>query len=266
MPLKHLVSPTPTGGVRPVRPTARRGDYTLARWRPTTPTHQTTQPIPRWTTTPPPAVPAPKRLLPGHSVDNSSRRCDWGQQPDSWFDDINDRLYATLRLEVVAVPNDPSGGAVFTLLANLGSRSPDGSARRAEFDYVVEPDVFTTTCSAMCRCSTGERHVTCRPLAERAEGRRMRWARSRAASARHCTELIEFGLVGKPVTKHRRRHHSAGVTGARQDGRLLLAELLVIDNFQQLFDMAPHWTYATVCNSKHWTNWPLTTRSTSFRG
>ena len=58
------------------------------------------------------------------------------------FDDINDRLYATTGWEVVAVPGLIPEVPFFTLLANRKFPVTDWIRTPAEFDYVVEPDVF----------------------------------------------------------------------------------------------------------------------------
>ena len=58
------------------------------------------------------------------------------------FDDINDRLYVATGWEVVAVPGLIPEVPFFTLLANRKFPVTDWIRTPAEFDYVVEPDVF----------------------------------------------------------------------------------------------------------------------------
>jgi phenylalanine-4-hydroxylase len=58
------------------------------------------------------------------------------------FDDINERLIATTGWQVVAVPGLIPEEAFFALLARRKFPVTDWIRTPAEFDYVVEPDVF----------------------------------------------------------------------------------------------------------------------------
>ena len=58
------------------------------------------------------------------------------------FGEINDRLHRATRWEVVAVPGLIPELAFFTLLANRKFPVTDWIRTPAEFDYIVEPDVF----------------------------------------------------------------------------------------------------------------------------
>lgn len=58
------------------------------------------------------------------------------------FDEINERLYKATRWEIVAVPGLIPEVPFFTLLANRRFPVTDWIRTPAEFDYIVEPDVF----------------------------------------------------------------------------------------------------------------------------
>ena len=58
------------------------------------------------------------------------------------FEDINARLYKATRWEIVAVPGLIPEVPFFTLLANRKFPVTDWLRTPAEFDYIVEPDVF----------------------------------------------------------------------------------------------------------------------------
>ena len=58
------------------------------------------------------------------------------------FDDINERLAKATGWEVVAVPGLIPEVAFFTLLANRKFPVTDWIRTPAEFDYIVEPDIF----------------------------------------------------------------------------------------------------------------------------
>ena len=58
------------------------------------------------------------------------------------FEDINERLYRATRWQVVAVPGLIPELAFFTLLADRKFPVTDWIRQPAEFDYIVEPDVF----------------------------------------------------------------------------------------------------------------------------
>ena len=58
------------------------------------------------------------------------------------FEDINERLYKATRWEVVAVPGLIPEVPFFTLLANRKFPVTDWLRTPAEFEYIVEPDVF----------------------------------------------------------------------------------------------------------------------------
>ncbi len=58
------------------------------------------------------------------------------------FDDINERLHKATGWEVVAVPGLIPEVPFFTLLANRKFPVTDWIRTPAEFDYIVEPDVF----------------------------------------------------------------------------------------------------------------------------
>jgi phenylalanine-4-hydroxylase len=58
------------------------------------------------------------------------------------FDEINERLYKATRWEIVAVPGLIPEVPFFTLLANRKFPVTDWIRTPAEFDYIVEPDVF----------------------------------------------------------------------------------------------------------------------------
>ena len=58
------------------------------------------------------------------------------------FEEINERLYKATRWEVVAVPGLIPEVPFFTLLANRKFPVTDWLRTPAEFDYIVEPDVF----------------------------------------------------------------------------------------------------------------------------
>ena len=58
------------------------------------------------------------------------------------FEEINERLYQATRWEIVAVPGLIPEVPFFTLLANRKFPVTDWLRTPAEFDYIVEPDVF----------------------------------------------------------------------------------------------------------------------------
>ena len=58
------------------------------------------------------------------------------------FDEINERLHRATRWEIVAVPGLIPEVPFFTLLANRRFPVTDWIRTPAEFDYIVEPDVF----------------------------------------------------------------------------------------------------------------------------
>ncbi|MDF1486439.1 phenylalanine 4-monooxygenase [Ramlibacter sp. H39-3-26] len=58
------------------------------------------------------------------------------------FDDINDRLYRATRWQIVAVPGLIPEVPFFSLLAQRKFPVTDWIRTPAEFDYVVEPDIF----------------------------------------------------------------------------------------------------------------------------
>ena len=58
------------------------------------------------------------------------------------FEEINQRLYQATRWEIVAVPGLIPEVPFFTLLANRKFPVTDWIRTPAEFDYIVEPDVF----------------------------------------------------------------------------------------------------------------------------
>jgi phenylalanine-4-hydroxylase len=58
------------------------------------------------------------------------------------FEAINERLYRATRWEIVAVPGLIPEVPFFTLLANRRFPVTDWIRTAAEFDYIVEPDVF----------------------------------------------------------------------------------------------------------------------------
>ncbi len=58
------------------------------------------------------------------------------------FEEINKRLYAATKWEIVAVPGLIPEVPFFTLLANRKFPVTDWIRTPAEFDYIVEPDVF----------------------------------------------------------------------------------------------------------------------------
>jgi len=58
------------------------------------------------------------------------------------FEEINERLYKATRWEIVAVPGLIPEVPFFTLLANRKFPVTDWLRTPAEFDYIVEPDVF----------------------------------------------------------------------------------------------------------------------------
>ena len=58
------------------------------------------------------------------------------------FEEINDRLYKVTGWEVVAVPGLIPEVPFFTLLANRKFPVTDWIRTPAEFDYIVEPDIF----------------------------------------------------------------------------------------------------------------------------
>lgn len=58
------------------------------------------------------------------------------------FEEINQRLYKATRWEIVAVPGLIPEVPFFTLLANRKFPVTDWIRTTAEFDYIVEPDVF----------------------------------------------------------------------------------------------------------------------------
>jgi phenylalanine-4-hydroxylase len=58
------------------------------------------------------------------------------------FEEINERLYKATRWEIVAVPGLIPEVPFFTLLANCKFPVTDWIRTPAEFDYIVEPDVF----------------------------------------------------------------------------------------------------------------------------
>ena len=58
------------------------------------------------------------------------------------FDDINERLFKATGWEVVAVPGLIPEVSFFTLLANRKFPVTDWIRTPAEFDYIVEPDIF----------------------------------------------------------------------------------------------------------------------------
>ncbi len=58
------------------------------------------------------------------------------------FEEINERLYRATRWEIVAVPGLIPEVPFFTLLANRQFPVTDWIRTPAEFDYIVEPDIF----------------------------------------------------------------------------------------------------------------------------
>ncbi len=58
------------------------------------------------------------------------------------FEEINERLYKTTGWEIVAVPGLIPEVPFFTLLANRKFPVTDWIRTPAEFDYIVEPDIF----------------------------------------------------------------------------------------------------------------------------
>ncbi len=58
------------------------------------------------------------------------------------FEEINERLYQATRWQIVAVPGLIPEVPFFTLLANRKFPVTDWIRTPAEFDYIVEPDVF----------------------------------------------------------------------------------------------------------------------------
>ena len=58
------------------------------------------------------------------------------------FEEINERLYRATRWQIVAVPGLIPEVPFFTLLANRKFPVTDWIRTPAEFDYIVEPDVF----------------------------------------------------------------------------------------------------------------------------
>ena len=82
------------------------------------------------------------------------------------FEEVNTRLRKATGWEIVGVPGLIPEVPFFSLLANRKFPVTDWIRSPAEFDYIVEPDVFTIFLATCRCCSTRFLPITCRLTAQ----------------------------------------------------------------------------------------------------